>query len=274
MMVIFDPDANAGSESLRVLSFAMHWVCKVALSYLAAQKLCVELRELYMEGRRYFGRGAILFENVTSVCFVLTFLGAQLLQLCESALSNPVLAMSALLSWVYLLWFLLGFSSTGHLVVSIWKIVTGDLVKFTQLTSIVVVGFSLAFFILTTSPIERGPSTFVRHVFVCFHMMTNGFEKDSAVDVFFDALVVTYAVLVPILLINMLIAMMNDTYNKVSEKAEQQWRLERARVITSIEQELYSNHRGVAGKYWVEIEGKGRCLQMQQVHDSSAWAMS
>ncbi|CAK0839580.1 unnamed protein product [Prorocentrum cordatum] len=102
-------------------------------------------------------------------------------------------------------------------------------------------------------------------------MMTNGFEKDADVDPFFDALVVTYAVLVPILLINMLIAMMNDTYNKVSERAEQQWRLERARVITSIEQELYSNQTGVASQYWVEIEGR-RCLQMQQ--ENSAWARS
>merc|ERR1719277_2029784 len=109
----------------------------------------------------------------------MTFLVAQLLQLRGSKLSNPVLAMSALLSWAYLLWFLLGFSSTGHLVVMIWKIVTCDMVKFIQITSIFVVGFSLAFFIVTTSPAQRGPSTFARHVSSCFHAMTNGFERDA-----------------------------------------------------------------------------------------------
>ncbi|CAK0839579.1 unnamed protein product [Prorocentrum cordatum] len=57
LMVVFDPE-SADSSSLRAVSFAMHWVCRAALSCLAVHKLSIELRELYTEGfHRYFGKG-------------------------------------------------------------------------------------------------------------------------------------------------------------------------------------------------------------------------
>jgi len=273
LMVVYNPLGVSSTDlaCAKALRWGTHWLCRSILTYLTIRKLSVELTELCREGfARYFGKGAILFENCCSLSFVFIFLLSQSLEIYGSSIADSALAISALLSWFYLLWFLLGFSGTGHLVVMIWKIVIGDMVKFAQLTSIFLVGFSLAFFIINTTPTQRGPRLLLSHVLDCFHMMTAGFDKDANKDGFFFTLIVTYILLVTILLINILIAMMNDTYNKVSGMAEQEWRLERARIITSIEQELLRPPEG-ASKYWVEIAGQ-RYLQMQK--ENLAWARS
>merc|ERR1712187_685877 len=85
--------------------------------------------------------------------------------------------MSALLSWVCVLWFFLGFSTTGHLVVMIWTILRNDMPKFMALMSVFLFGFSLAFFVSTTTNEERCLSSFTAHMFDCFAMMTSGFDK-------------------------------------------------------------------------------------------------
>lgn len=75
-------------------------------------------------------------------------------------------------------------------------------------------------------------------------------------------LLVSYIVVVSLCLLNLLIAMMGDTYSKVSEDAENQWHLERARVIMAIENEMTTEERkNPRNKYFVEIAGE-RYLQI------------
>lgn len=67
-------------------------------------------------------------------------------------------------------------------------------------------------------------------------------------------LLVGYIVVVSICLLNLLIAMMGDTYTKVSTNAENKWRLERARVIMSIENEMtMADRQHPRNKYFVQI---------------------
>lgn len=274
LMVIFHhPSSDKGFPTIRMI---IHFLCKIYVAIVTFHKLRVELREMAKEGWGFFDhKGAGFFENIVSLTFCCCFPASQVLEIVDAPHSaNLALTVSGLSCWVYLLWFLLGFSTTGHLVVMIWTILLGDMVQFACLTSIFLMAFSLAFFISTTSPLERGPQIFAQNLFQCFKMITgveNDFHggQDDASD---NGLVVVYSILVTVLLLNILIAMMNDTYNKVSGMAEQQWRLERARIIMSIESELTSKERRSANyKYWFEIGGK-RYLQLHKV--SPTWARS
>eukprot|EP00930_Biecheleria_cincta_P004981 TRINITY_DN10590_c0_g1_i1.p1 TRINITY_DN10590_c0_g1~~TRINITY_DN10590_c0_g1_i1.p1 ORF type:complete len:737 (-),score=83.20 TRINITY_DN10590_c0_g1_i1:156-2366(-) len=277
LMVIFPHPSS--EKDFAMTRMIIHRLCYFYTALVTLCKLCVELREMHKERWGYFVfRGAGFFENIVSLTFCFCFPASQVLEMLDAPHSATLaLTLSGLLCWVYLLWFLLGFSTTGHLVVMIWTILLGDMKRFACLMSIFLMGFSLAFFISATHPLNRGPSTFAQHFFHCFKMMTSNVEndkeshggQDGASD---NGLVVVYSILVTTLLLNILIAMMNDTYNKVSGMAEQQWRLERARIIMSIESELLTKERQSAKyRYWFEIKGK-RYLQLDKV--SPTWARS
>merc|ERR1712032_329128 len=130
----------------------------------------------------------------------------------NAGLAKLMLALSALLCWSYMLWFCYGFNNTGHLVVMMWRILVGDLVQFTCLTGIFLVGFSLAFFISETDPEERGLRLFGNQVFNCFHMATSGFDIEARRNSgsLITSLLVAYSILVSLLLLNVLIAMMSQ----------------------------------------------------------------
>jgi ABC-type Fe3+-citrate transport system substrate-binding protein len=56
---------------------------------------------------------------------------------------------------------------------------------------------------------------------------------------------------------NLLIAMMGDTYSNMSVEAEKIWKLEKSRIIFSIEQEMSSEEReSEENRYWVTLNGK------------------
>ena len=65
-------------------------------------------------------------------------------------------------------------------------------------------------------------------------------------------------------LFNLLVAMMGSTYEEVKEKADHRWKLERARIIASLESEmqLHEFEEG-QNRYYVRIK-KERYLQRQE----------
>jgi len=280
MMVIFPLPWSSGSGPIVEKLFGswkqtcVHVLSRSIVSFLALRKLYVELRELSAEGVRghFQFEGAAFFENVISLSFCSSFIASQLLDFWASSWADTGLAFGALFCWSYLLWFLLGFSNTGHLVVMVWRIVVGDMMQFACVTSIFLAGFSLASFAATTEKEDRCMGSFATHFFDFFHGMTSGFEKDDHnKGSMIMSLLVVYNILVTILLLNILIAMMSDTYNRVSETAVQQWNLERARIIVTIEKELAGTCDD-RWRYWCEpVEGE-RYLQFERT--SRAWARS
>jgi transient receptor potential cation channel subfamily V protein 5 len=90
--------------------------------------------------------------------------------------------------------------------------------------------------------------------------MLGDFELEQFADTPYTALSISllflYVVTITILLLNLLIAMMGDTYEKITESSEMQWRLERARIIFAIENEMSSTERDDPNnKYWTTVDG-------------------
>eukprot|EP00811_Abedinium_folium_P003440 NODE_13162_length_1181_cov_14.654649.p1 GENE.NODE_13162_length_1181_cov_14.654649~~NODE_13162_length_1181_cov_14.654649.p1 ORF type:complete len:175 (+),score=33.64 NODE_13162_length_1181_cov_14.654649:281-805(+) len=157
----------------------------------------------------------------------------------------------------------------GQLVLMIWRILINDMVHFTCVTSIFVVGFGLACFVAGTAPQERCVTTFVKHLkhFSCAILF--GFESNMEVNGGVTiTLLTSYSIIVSLLLLNVLIAMMNDTYNSVKEAAEKEWNLERARIVVSIQREL--PHLVLASPYWSEGTNGQLFYRVEHINDS--WA--
>eukprot|EP00930_Biecheleria_cincta_P089033 TRINITY_DN78295_c0_g1_i1.p1 TRINITY_DN78295_c0_g1~~TRINITY_DN78295_c0_g1_i1.p1 ORF type:complete len:136 (+),score=20.69 TRINITY_DN78295_c0_g1_i1:23-409(+) len=124
---------------------------------------------------------------------------------------------------------------------------------------------------MTTVRVDRCWSSFSEHFFAFFHGMLSGFDKEETwgKGSLVMSLLLTYSLLVTILLLNILVAMMSDTYNNVSEAADKQWNMERARIILTIEQELGGTELEKR-RYWCEPVDGERYLQFECI--SETWA--
>ncbi len=166
-----------------------------------------------------------------------------------------------------MLFFLMAFRLTGPFVVMIHQMLFNDVLRFCIIYAVFLAGFSQAFFVLFDS---NGLGGFLGSVKQCFFGMLGDFEVDTYAETTFQyvsvSLLIIYVVVVTILLLNLLIAMMGDTYGNVIEGATELWHLERARIVFAIENEMSTKERNEdANKYWTTVDGE-RYLQVQEVN--------
>jgi len=80
-----------------------------------------------------------------------------------------------------------------------------------------------------------------------------------------DLLLLLHVVFCTIMLLNMLIAMIGDTFGAVKENAAQEWTLAYAQIIFSLEAELSIDKQQRIRPYWAVINGK-RYLQVMDTN--------
>jgi len=228
-----------------------------------------EFRELTTQGwRDYFSSsGSGFLENVVSLSFCTMILGVTFLRIFQSPYEDALLSLASVLAWMYMLFFFLGFRLTGPFVVMIYEMLIADFRRFGTIFVIFLFGFSEAFYIIFN---ESGFYAFLARIKACFVAMLGAFEFDDYSAARYPplsiALLLIYVVVVTILLLNLLIAMMGDTFQRISEDADKKWHLEWARIIFSIENEMSPHERlDPANQYWTTVNGN-RYLQVQEVN--------
>ncbi|MBN3308495.1 TRPV6 protein, partial [Amia calva] len=156
-----------------------------------------------------------------------------------------VMALALTLGWCNVMYFARGFKLLGPFVVTIQKIMCGDLHKFTWLLFVVIVGFSSGLWVvfMTQDPtMYPSFSSFGLTLFYEFQVavaMVNLIvipNEPTPVVVF--VLYVVFGMLVFILLFNMVIAMMNDTHLRVAEEREEVWRAQVVAATLMLERRL------------------------------------
>jgi len=228
-----------------------------------------ELKEMVGMGVvGYFSvSGSAFLENVISSGFCLMIVLRAALGLIDSDKADAALALAGLIGWSYLLFFLLAFRLTGPFVVMIHKMLFGDVLRFVLIFFVFLGGFSQAFFVLLD---ERGFSGYLESVKACFMAMLGDFDLEqytaSPQKTISVSLLICYVVVVTILLLNLLIAMMGDTYGNVNEEADKQWHTERARIVFAIENEMSDDERNEErNRYWITSNNE-RFLQVEAVN--------
>jgi hypothetical protein len=104
------------------------------------------------------------------------------------------------------------------MVLMIGVMLLSDVLRFCLIYLVFLMGFAISFFILFES---TGWAGFVSSVKTCFVAMMGDFDVDQFAESPYTtvsvALLVVYVVTITILLLNLLIAMMGDTYEKVRD---------------------------------------------------------
>nr|AOR81474.1 nanchung [Nilaparvata lugens] len=177
---------------------------------------------------------------------------------CQDETEDILAVVIMLTTGPYFLFFCRGFKTVGPFVVMIYRMVMGDLLRFASIYLVFVMGFSQAYYIIfltydnpttpegtddtTSNPL---PSPIEAIMAMFFMSLTNFGDYYSAFEnteheIEAKAFFVIYMVIVAILLINMLIAMMGNTYQKIAE-TKNEWQRQWARIVLVVE-------RGVSPK--------------------------
>jgi hypothetical protein len=175
-----------------------------------------------------------------------------------------LLSLSSIFQYTYCAWFLLGFRLTGPFIVMITHMLTKDLIRFLLITGIFLLGFTQAFFLLED---RSGSADFFNRLRASFITMISPDLPDS--DQFIVlAPAVLYVVLASVTLLNLLIAMLGDTYSRIHEIADSQYQMERSRIMLSLERSMNAADRlQPSRKYW-NIQSDRPFLHVEEKDDS------
>ncbi|KAM4044076.1 transient receptor potential cation channel subfamily V member 1-like [Anomaloglossus baeobatrachus] len=193
---------------------------------------------------------------------ILFFLQASLLlcsgivYLAGSEVYVALMVFALVIGWVNMLYYTRAFQQTGIYSVMIQKMILRDMLRFLLVYIVFLLGFAGALVSLNrTAPQEAANSTdsgekeeansYSSLYLSCLELFkfTIGmgdlqFDENLKFKHFFMFLLILYVVLTYVLLLNMLIALMSETVNKVSNKSKNIWKLQRAATILDIEKFL------------------------------------
>ncbi|KAJ8668889.1 hypothetical protein QAD02_000148 [Eretmocerus hayati] len=184
-------------------------------------------------------------------CCLLTSFPALRLS-CADELEDMLAVVVMLTTAPYFLFFCRGFKTVGPFVVMIYRMITGDLLRFVCIYLVFVMGFSQAYYIIFLSFDNPGtpdgvddtqvnpmPSP-MESIMAMFLMSMANFGdyyeafENTEHEMEAKSLFVVYMAIVAILLVNMLIAMMGNTYQKIAE-TRNEWQRQWARIVLVVE---------------------------------------
>ncbi|XP_076469164.1 uncharacterized protein LOC143299692 [Babylonia areolata] len=195
-----------------------------------------------------------------------------------SNVEDVLLIIAAPGSWFFLLFFARVARLTGPFVTMIYKMVVGDLFRFAIIYCIFLVGFTQGFFFLfrdvdsdnaDVAKFSNLPETILN-----LFQMTLGEFKYAAFDysrysTLTKFVFAIFMILMPILLLNMLIAMMGNTYNQVIAKSEKEWRKQWAKIVVVLERGFSKKQlRRFQMEYSVKLAGPPK-YQLGEYCDSN-----
>lgn len=164
-------------------------------------------------------------------------------------------------SWIFLLFFARSAKLTGPFVQMIYSMIAGDMMRFAIISAIFLVSFSQVFYFVgkdmdakqrlnDTNPhhcpvdgydiytYDNFPETFI----TLFRASMGGYDYEEFAcanyEVLTKTLFVLYMFVMPIMMINILIAMMGNTYTTVIAQAEKAWRQQYAQIVMVLERSV------------------------------------
>lgn len=147
------------------------------------------------------------------------------------------LAMSMLLGWIFVLFFTRGCRVTCRFSIMIQKMFFRDLIYFLTVYGIVLIGFSFAMKVMI------GFSSISKVFYGMMSVVTDLDQKQtnhgSRHPTFARVLLIFYAIIAVILLMNMLIAMMNTSYETVRVTRCNLWRQQQLSILLMMERRFF-----------------------------------
>ncbi|OCT80805.1 transient receptor potential cation channel subfamily V member 6 [Xenopus laevis] len=187
---------------------------------------------------------------------IFIFSAAILRVLCHEGEAIPI-SLALIIGWCNSIYFARGFKMLGQFSIMIQKIIFADLFPWFCLVFIIIVGFSSAFYVMCqTLELDRNShlKDFTMTIYSAIEMMMGltdfPFPMDKAPPLLYITYTV-YMVFVYLLMVNMLIAMMEDTYWRVAHERELLWKIQIAATILCLERYIprcLKTRSGISGK--------------------------
>jgi len=178
-------------------------------------------------------------------------------------------------SWFYLVFFCGAIKLTGPFVVMIYAMIMGDMYTFSIIYIIFLFGFTQAFFYLIKSTEDPGLYEGYHLTWVgLFHMTLGEYDYATFNDTPYPGMAkiifVIFQIFIPILLFNMLIAMMGNTYASVNEKSEKEFLKMWAKIIMSFERSVPQNQaKEYLEKYSIRLTATERGVMVIKAKDKT-----
>ncbi|XP_076282451.1 transient receptor potential cation channel subfamily V iav [Lasioglossum baleicum] len=157
-------------------------------------------------------------------------------------LEDAILVVAVPGSWFLLMFFAGAIRLTGPFITMVYSMITGDMLTFGIIYMVVLFGFCQSFYFL-----YKGFPGVKSSLYNSYHSTWMALFQITLGDYNYPDLSYTtypnlaktvfaiFMVLVPILLLNMLIAMMGNTYAHVIEQSEKEWVKQWAKIVVSLE---------------------------------------
>ena len=247
---------NAESTS-RNIALAFY----IALLILEIRNMWIELclyRVYSCSQSKYYSKmhGTARAYTFVTVLFQLTIIAGAIATAFGSNLAeNICFAASSFLCTCSLLWCCLGDESIGKLIMSIIEIISCDLYSFSVVYTLTISGFTAAFYLLSpqislinsSNAYEYDSQPVLLYIQRYCEMLFNGFTPGSLgyasyvapnIQWYAELLCFLFLFCTPILMLNLLIAIMNDRYSEVQKSVSTRWLLEMCNIMARFEMEL------------------------------------
>lgn len=159
-----------------------------------------------------------------------------------SPYQNMALAMSLLLGWIFVLFFTRGCRVTSRFSIMIQKMFFRDLMYFMAVYVIILIGFSFAMNAMYTH-LHQANVMLPRVIYRMMNIITEHDHKitlqASRHELFTTMLLIMYAIVAVILLMNMLIAMMNTSYETIRITRCNLWKQQQLSIMLMLERRLF-----------------------------------
>ncbi|XP_050404543.2 transient receptor potential cation channel subfamily A member 1 [Patella vulgata] len=250
-----DSDAQVATVLLYVVVIIEPAIIIIYMVYELIKYLCCGEQKMKLKLKR--GKSSVFNTSVSymgtfiSLLYALLVIVWMILYLSSSVYQNYFLSVSLAVGWLYTIVFTRGFKLIHYFWRMIQNMIIKDVAKFLFVYLFVLLAFSFAFHVMfqVSDDIVLSFSNPLHTMFLVFNMMlgmdeifTDEFETNmNAVGyttVFTKVIYLFYMVLGTIVLLNLLIAMMNDSYSATLTKQKLQWRIESVQLGVNIEKML------------------------------------
>ncbi|CAG5121339.1 unnamed protein product [Candidula unifasciata] len=226
---------------------AVRYTCEIMVTLNCLVKVLYEVTEIFRQGIHTFinicSHAPAQTVYLISCLLLLACLPLRLSRL--HAVEDILVILAAPCVWSSLLFFARGYSLTGPFVTMIYKMIVGDLFRFGIIYVIFLAAFTQVFFFLFHDvKVEENTdldkfSTFPEAILKIYQMSFGEFKYDvfnlSHYAPLTKIIFGLFLILVPILLLNMLIAMMGNTHLKIISKSTKEWWKQWAKIVVVLE---------------------------------------
>ncbi|XP_061164690.1 transient receptor potential cation channel subfamily V member 5-like isoform X6 [Saccostrea echinata] len=210
----------------------------------------IAMKEIYHQGFRVFfttlkGAPAKAMFLLSDILVVLMLPGRAL---CQHEYEDIIAVFAILFTAPYFLFFCRGFKIVGPFVVMIYKMIAGDLLRWIIIYLVFIIGFSQAMYIIFLN-VQGSPFNDPVEAIMGMFMMSLGefgdyYESFSQTNhpILSKIIFMIYMIMVTLLLVNMLIAMMGNTYQLINE-TQKEWFRQWAKIVLVVEQSVTTEIR-------------------------------